>query len=143
MAKQARELGIKASMIAGDGAEAPELTEIGGDAVDGLYYTTHFDEKAVLTPLGKQYVDIFRKKNKSTPDALGALGADAYLMMLDAIERADSTDPEKIRDEIEKTRDFKGITGSITINKNHDAVKSVVIRQVRGGNSLYVSSVNP
>ncbi|MCI0454376.1 MAG: ABC transporter substrate-binding protein, partial [Candidatus Dadabacteria bacterium] len=125
IAKQARELGINANMIAGDGAEAPELTEIGGDAVDGLYYTTHFDEKAVLTPLGKQYVDIFRKKNKSTPDALGALGADAYLMMLDAIERAGSTNPEKIRDEIEKTKDFKGITGNITINNNHDAIKSV------------------
>jgi branched-chain amino acid transport system substrate-binding protein len=143
IAKQARELGIKAKMIAGDGAEAPELTEIGGEAVEGLYYTTHFDEKAILTPLGKQYVEIFRKKNKSTPDALGALGADAYLIMLDAIERAGLTDPEKIRHEIEKTKDFQGITGVITIDKNHDAVKSVVIRQVKDGNSLYVSSVNP
>ncbi len=143
IAKQARELGIHAIMIAGDGAEAPELTEIGGEAVDGLYYTTHFDEKAVLTPLGKKYVEMFRKQNKSTPDALGALGADAYLIMLDAIERTGSTNPEKIRDAIEKTKEFQGITGTITINNNHDAVKSVVIRQVKGRDSVYVSSVNP
>src|SRR3989337_2560633 len=68
IAKQARELGINATLIAGDGAEAPELTDIGGEAIDGLYYTTHFDEKAVLTPLGKKYVEMFRKHNKSTPD---------------------------------------------------------------------------
>src|SRR3990170_2903635 len=134
---------IIATLIAGDGAEAPELTEIGEEAVDGLYYTTHFDEKAVLTPLGKKYVEMFRKQNKSTPDALGALGADAYLIILDAIERTSSTNPEKIRDAIEKTKDFQGITGAITINKNHDAVKRVVIRQVKGRDSVYISSVNP
>ncbi|HXG31454.1 MAG TPA: ABC transporter substrate-binding protein, partial [Thermodesulfobacteriota bacterium] len=143
IAKQARELGIKAILIAGDGAEAPELTKIGGEAVDGLYYTTHFDEKAVLTPLSKEYVEIFRKRYNEAPDALGALGADAYLIMVDAIERAGSTDPQKIRNALESTKDFQGITGVITINDHHDAVKSAVIRQVRGGEFVYVSSVNP
>lgn len=143
IAKQSRELGIKATLISGDGAEAPELTEIGGKAVEGLYYTTHFDEKAISTPLGKKYVEIFRNKYDHAPDALGALGADAYLIMLNAIERAGSPDPEKIRDEIEKTKDFQGVTGVIFIDSNHNAVKNVVIRQVKGGESVYVSSVNP
>ncbi|MGH7806816.1 MAG: ABC transporter substrate-binding protein [Thermodesulfobacteriota bacterium] len=143
IARQAKELGIKAVMIAGDGAEAPELTKIGGDAVEGLYYTTHFDEKAVLTPLGQRYVDLFRKEHNEAPDALGALGADAYLIMLDAIEKAGSTDSEKIRDEIEKTKDFQGITGVMTIDSNHNALKSVVIRQVRSGEFVYVASVKP
>lgn len=143
IARQAKELGIKAVMIAGDGAEAPELTKIGGDAVEGLYYTTHFDEKAVLTPLGQRYVDLFRKEHNEAPDALGALGADAYLIMLGAIEKAGSTDSEKIRDEIEKTKDFQGVTGVMTIDSNHNALKSVVIRQVRSGEFVYVASVNP
>ncbi len=143
IAKQAKELGMKTVMIAGDGAEAPELTKIGGDAVEGLYYTTHFDEKAVLTPLGQRYVDLFRKEHNEAPDALGALGADAYLIMLDAIEKAGSTDSEKIRDEIEKTKDFQGITGVMTIDSNHNALKSVVIRQVRSGEFVYVASVKP
>jgi branched-chain amino acid transport system substrate-binding protein len=143
IAKQARELGIKAALISGDGAEAPELTKIGGRAVEGLYYTTHFDEKAVLTPLGQRYVELFRKRYNEAPDALGALGADAYLIMLDAIERAGSTDPGKIRDEIERTKDFQGITGVITIDENHNAVKSAVIRQVKDREFVYVASVNP
>ncbi|MGH7808538.1 MAG: ABC transporter substrate-binding protein [Thermodesulfobacteriota bacterium] len=143
IAKQARELGIKTTLISGDGAEAPELTEIGGKAVEGLYYTTHFDEKAISTPLGKRYVEIFRKRYNHAPDALGALGADAYLIMLDAIERAGSTDREKVRDAIEKTMNFQGVTGVIIIDSNHNAVKNVVIRQVKGTESIYVSSVNP
>ncbi len=143
IAKQARELGIKAILIAGDGAEAPELTKIGGKSVEGLYYTTHFDEKAVLTPLGKKYVEIFRKRYNRAPDALGALGADAYLMMLDAIERAGSADPQKIRDALEKTKGFQGITGVITIDDHHNAVKSAVIREVRGDEFVYIASVNP
>ncbi len=143
IAKQARELGIKSILIAGDGAEAPELIKIGGKAVEGLYYTTHFDEKAVLTPLGKRYVEIFRKRYNRAPDALGALGADAYLMMLGAIERAGSTDPQKIRDAIEKTKGFQGITGVITIDDHHNAVKSAVIREVKGNEFVYIASVNP
>ncbi len=143
IAKQARELGIKATLIAGDGAEAPELTKIGGKSVEGLYYTTHFDEKAVLTPLGKQYVEIFRKKYNRAPDALGALGADAYLIMLDAIEKAGSTNPEKIRDAIERTKDFQAVTGNITIDQHHNAVKGVVVREVKGDEFVYISSVNP
>ncbi|HEX9830856.1 MAG TPA: ABC transporter substrate-binding protein [Thermodesulfobacteriota bacterium] len=143
IAKQARELGIKTTLISGDGAEAPELTEIGGKAVEGLYYTTHFDEKAISTPLGKRYVEMFRKRYNHAPDALGALGADAYLIMLDAIERAGSTDREKVRDAIEKTMNFQGVTGVIIIDSNHNAVKNVVIRQVKGTESIYVSSVNP
>jgi branched-chain amino acid transport system substrate-binding protein len=143
IAKQARELGIKTTLISGDGAEAPELTEIGGKAVEGLYYTTHFDEKAISTALGKRYVEIFRNQYNHAPDALGALGADAYLIMLDAIERAGSTDAERIRDQIEKTKDFQGVTGVIIIDSNHNAMKNVVIRQVKGTESIYVSSVNP
>jgi branched-chain amino acid transport system substrate-binding protein len=143
IAKQARELGIKTPLVTGDGAEAPELTKIGGSAVEGLYYTTHFDEEAVLTPLGKEYVELFRKKYREAPDALGALGADAYLIMLEAIEKAGSTDPEKVRDAVEDTKDYQGITGIITIDENHNAVKSAVIRQVKDGKFIYVSSVNP
>ena len=63
--------------------------------------------------------------------------------MLEAIEKAGSTDPEKIRNAIESTKDYQGITGIITIDENHNAVKSAVIRQVKDGKFIYVSSVNP
>ena len=64
-------------------------------------------------------------------------------MMLDAIERAGSADSQKIRDAIEKTKGFQGITGIITIDDHHDAVKSAIIREVKGDEFVYIASVNP
>jgi branched-chain amino acid transport system substrate-binding protein len=64
-------------------------------------------------------------------------------MMLGAIERAGSTDPQKIRDAIEKTKGFQGITGVITIDDHHNAIKSAVIREVKGNEFVYIASVNP
>ncbi len=142
IARQARELGIKSTLLAGDGAEAPELVKIGGKAVEGLYYSTHFDEKAAETELGKKYVKIFRKKYHKAPDALGALGFDAYMLLMDAIKRAGSTDPAKIRDALDQTKNFEGVTGIITL-VNGNAVKSGVIRVVKNGKFVYVTTIKP
>ncbi len=143
IAKQAREMGITAPLLSGDGAQAPQLIEIGGKAVEGMYYTTHFNEKAVSTELGKKYVEIYHKKFNKSPNALGALGFDAYYILLDAIERAGNLDPIKIRDGIAATKDFKGVTGTITIDEHGNAVKSAVIETVKNGKFEFVTVVNP
>ena len=143
IAKQAREMGINAPLLSGDGAQAPQLIEIGGKAVEGMYYTTHFNEKAASTELGKKYVEIYHKKFNKSPNALGALGFDAYYILLDAIERAGSLDPVKIRDGIAATKDFKGVTGVITIDENGNAIKSAVIETVKNGKFEFVTVVNP
>ncbi len=143
IAKQAREMGITAPLLSGDGAQAPQLIEIGGKAVEGMYYTTHFNEKAVNTELGKKYVEVYHKKYNKSPNALGALGFDAYYILLDAIERVKSLDPVKIRDGIANTKDFKGVTGVITIDEHGNAVKSAVIETVKNGKFEFVTVVNP
>ncbi len=143
IAKQAREMGITAPLLSGDGAQAPQLIEIGGKAVEGMYYTTHFNEKAVSTELGKKYVEVYHKKFNKSPNALGALGFDAYYILLDAIERAGNLDPIKIRDGIAATKDFKGVTGTITIDEHGNAVKSAVIETVKNGKFEFVTVVNP
>ena len=136
-------MGINAPLLSGDGAQAPQLIEIGGKAVEGMYYTTHFNEKAASTELGKKYVEIYHKKFNKSPNALGALGFDAYYILLDAIERAGSLDPVKIRDGIAATKDFKGVTGVITIDENGNAIKSAVIETVKNGKFEFVTVVNP
>jgi glycerol kinase len=84
-------------------------------------------------------------KNKYNKDAnaFSALGFDAYMVILDAIERANSTDPEKIRDAIASTKDFVGATGNITLDENGDAVKSAVIKKVSNGEFKYLTTVEP
>ncbi|HIP92666.1 MAG TPA: ABC transporter substrate-binding protein [Thermotoga sp.] len=141
--QQARALGYTGYFLTGDGADAPELIEIGGDAVEGIYFTTHYHPKGAVTKIGKEFVEKFKEKYGRYPAALNALGFDAYLVLIDAIERAGSLDPIKIAEEIRKTKNFEGATGIITIDENGNAVKSVVINTVKNGKFDYVTTITP
>ncbi len=142
-AKQAREQGIKAPFLAGDAAQAPELLQIGKEAVEGLYFSTHFDPKAATTENGKKFIEEYKAKYNKDPNALAALGYDAYGVVWQAINRAGSTDPVKIRDEIAKTKGYEGATGIINIDEHGNAIKSAVVLKVENGTWKYVTTVNP
>ncbi|RKX55833.1 MAG: branched-chain amino acid ABC transporter substrate-binding protein [Thermotoga sp.] len=142
LVRQARQMGYKGYVLCGDGAEAPELIKIGGKAVEGLYYVTHFDPKMAASEMTGKFVDAYTKKYHKGTDALGALGFDAYLVLRDAIQRAGSDDPQKIRDALESTKGFKGATGIITIHHG-DPTKSAVIKKVENGKFVYAGFVNP
>ncbi len=143
IAKQAKVMGIKAALLSGDAADAPEIIDVGGDAVNGLYFTTHFDEKAVKSKLGKEYLKLYHKTFKKEANTVGALTFDAYYMVLDAIERAGSLDTVKIRDALSATKNFEGVTGTITIDEHGNAVKSAVIKKIQNGKFKFVTVVNP
>ena len=143
MARQARQMGFKGYILAGDGAEAPELIKIGGKAVEGLYFTTHFHAKGAATEMSKKFVKMYEEKYGKEPSALAALGFDAYLILLNAIERAGSTDPVKIAEAIRQTKNFEGATGIITIDKNGNAIKSVVVDVVKNGKFDFAAIINP
>jgi branched-chain amino acid transport system substrate-binding protein len=143
MAKQARDLGITAPILTGDGAQAPELLQIGGKAVEGMYFTGHFNVDAVTTKLGKEFVAFYKKKTNKDPDAFTALGADAYFILIDAINRAGTTKGSEVRKALASTKNFQGISGNISIGEDGNAVKSVVINQVKDGKFVYVTTINP
>lgn len=140
---QARQLGLNVPLFGGDGWESSKLTEIGAEAVEGNYFSTHYSP-AVATDFSKKFVENFGKRwQGQTPDALAACGYDSAIVLADAIKRAGSTDPQKLRDAIAATKDFQAVTGKITINENRDASKSAVILQVAGGKFKYLETVEP
>lgn len=143
MIRQARSLKITAPFLGGDTWEAPEFIEIGGADVEGATLSTHYSVQATGTDVSKKFVDAYRAKYGKEPNAFAALGYDAYLMILDAIKRANSINPEDIRDALAETRDFKGVTGTITMDENGDANKSAVILQVKNGKFEYLTTVEP
>ncbi len=143
IAKQARQLGYTGPFLAGDGAEAPQLVTIGGSAVNGLYYTSHFNADHPSTKIGQEFVAEYEKTYHEAPSALAALGFDAYLLLRDAIDRAGSADPVKINEAIRSTKNFEGATGYITIDASGDAIKSAVINEVVNGQFTYVTTINP
>ncbi|HHV38061.1 MAG TPA: ABC transporter substrate-binding protein [Tepidimicrobium sp.] len=141
--KQARDLGIEVPILGGDTWEAPELVEIGGEAVEGTVFSTHFTAEAPVTDVSEVFLEQYKEKFDKEANAFAALGYDAYMVILDAIERANSTDPKDIRDKIAETADFMGATGIITLDENGDAVKSAVIKKVVDGEFEYLTTVEP
>ncbi len=141
--RQARDLGYKGMFLAGDGADAPETIKIGGEAVEGLHFTTHYHPDGTTTEIGQEFVKRFREKYGINPSAFAALGFDAYLILLDAIERAGSADPEAIAKAIRETKDFEGASGKITIGPDGNAMKPVVIDVVKDGKFEYAGSIIP
>jgi branched-chain amino acid transport system substrate-binding protein len=144
MIKQARGLGITAPFMGGDTWEAPEFIQIGGQEVEGVALSTHYSVDAAPTDTAKEFVNAYKQKyQEKEPNAFAALGYDAYMVILDAIDRANSYESTAIRDELAKTAGFKGVTGTITLDENGDATKSAVILQVQDGVFKYLTTVEP
>jgi branched-chain amino acid transport system substrate-binding protein len=140
--KQARELGIDIPILGGDTWEAPEFLEIGGQAVEGAVFSTFFTTEIPITEMSEKFLEEYRSKYNKEPASVTALGFDAYLVILNAIEKAGTTDPVKIRDAIAETMNFEGAAGVITLDENGDAVKSAVIKQVKDGKFSYLTTVD-
>jgi branched-chain amino acid transport system substrate-binding protein len=126
ISKQARELGIKAPLLGGDGWDSVKLHEIGREAINGSFYSNHYTTETDEAPV-IEFIKKFKSKYNETPDGLAALGYDAARILAEAMERASEITPQMIRDEIAKTKDFNGATGKITLDENRNAVKSAVV----------------
>lgn len=142
IAIQARALGLNMPVLLSDGADAPEFFEIGKDAVNGMMTVGLWHEKSATNELGRLFVQKYREKYGKAPNAFGALGADSYLLIIKAIERANSTDPVKIREALENTKDLEVFTGMVSIEKGA-AIKSAVINKAVNGGWEYVTTVHP
>lgn len=140
---QARQLGINVPMFGGDGWEAPQLYQIGGDALKNTYYTTHFYYEST-EPKVQEFVKNYKARyNNEVPDAMAALGYDSAYVLADAIKRAGSTDPAKIRDALAATKDFEGVTGKTTIDAQRNASKPAVILTLQGTAFKLIETVAP
>jgi len=142
IAKQARQFGIKATLVGGDGWDGSSLIPVGGKAIEGAYFSNHFSTED-KSPLVQDFVKKYKQKYNAVPDAFAALGYDATKLLADAIKRAGSTDPEKIRAAIQDTKEFPGVSGKITIGTDRNAVKSAVIVTIKDGALKYAETIEP
>lgn len=143
IAIQAKQLGLNVPLCGGDGWESQTLLDIGKDAVEGHYFSTHYASDAA-SPAVATFVEAYKKRfNGKMPDAMAALGYDSAMFLADGIKRAGSADSKAIRDALAATKDFEAVTGKIAINAQRDAVKSAVILQVKDGKFKYLETVAP
>lgn len=144
--KQARALGITCPIMGGDTWENPAIVEVAGADAEGIVLSTFFDENdTAATEEAKKFVAGYKEKLGDTEPiipAVAALGYDSYIVLLDAIERAGSTDGDAIRQALVETKDFEGVTGIINFDENGDAQKNIaVIKTVKDGQFQYLDTV--
>lgn len=140
---KARELGITAPILGGDTWEAEEFLNQVKQYKD-IYFSTHFTAEQPVTEVSTTFLNAFKEKYPDKEvNAFAALGFDSYILAMDAIERAGSADRDAIKGALAETKDFKGATGIITLDKNGDATKTAVIKKVADGKFVYETKVDP
>lgn len=143
IAIQARKLGITVPLLGGDGWDSEQLAKIGGEAIEGCYYSNHYAPDQPSDEV-KAFVEKYKKAfNGQTPDGLAALGYDAGLILADALKRSKSLSGKDLRDAIAATQNFKAVTGTIGIDSNRNATKAAVVVQMKGGKPQFVAKVEP
>ncbi len=162
IARKARELGITVPLLGGDGWESEQLIAIGGDALNGSYYSNHF---AVDNPDPhlQQFLQKFKAKFGKEPDAIAGLAYDAANVLFGSLETLAARDPAtfaglsaakansperkaacaKLRDLIAGTQAYAGVTGQITLDQDRNATKPAVVLEIKGGKKVYNTTVNP
>lgn len=142
--KQAKKLGLELFFLGGDGWESPNFFQEVEDVLeqkDNIYITSHFSADNV-DPQSKKFVESYQKRYGETPAAPSALGYDAAGVMIDALKRTPQLTRVALKDAINVTSNFPGVTGTITLNEKRNAVKPVVILKSFKGKFIYFATSN-
>ncbi len=142
IARQARTLGLNSFLLGGDGWDSDKLWEIGGEALNGSYFSNHYSMDNPSEEVQGFVKDFRTRWDGKEPDAMAALGYDAIQILADALRRG-GTNPDSLRLALGQTNGFMGVTGVITLDGNRDAVKSAVVLQVHDGRFAYRGTVQP
>ena len=142
IARQARELGIKALLLGGDGWDSSKLYEIAKGALDGSYFSNHYTDEDP-SPVVQEFIAKYKAAYGSVPDAMAVLGYDAARVGLDAMERAKDLTGPSLAEAIAATKGFKGVSGIITLDADHNAVKSAVVLGIEKNRAKYVATIAP
>ncbi len=141
--KQAREMGITVPMAGGDGWDSAKLPEIAGKAaLENTFFSSLYSPDDT-SDLNKDFVAEYKKAYNTNPDVFAALAYDSTLLVAKAIEDAGSADPAKIAEAMAKIKGFKGVSGEVTFNEEHNPIKSAVIIEHKDGKQTFKTKVNP
>jgi branched-chain amino acid transport system substrate-binding protein len=141
--KQARMIGLTQPLLGGDGWDAPELWQLGGDALNGAFISTHYsiDDPS---PTIQSFVELYKQRYQNLlPDAHAALAYDATRILFDAIARAGAVDGGKLHDALAQTKNFAGVTGLISMDANRNAVKPGVVLKLQDLRYIYQETIQP
>ena len=133
--KQARQAGINVPIVGTDGMADPQLVKIAGAKnATNVYYTTPFSTMASKkNPTAAKFMKAYQAKYHQVAPTFSALAYDSVNMVKQAIENEKSADSKKVAAGLAKIKNFDGVTGTITIDKDHNAQKPIAIETLKNG----------
>ncbi len=141
--KQARELGLDVPILGGDGYDSPKMAEIAdAKSLEKVYYTNHYSPMDD-SPEVVEFREAFTAKYGKEADAFNALGYDLAYFLVDSINKAGKAEREAIKDALASTKDFKGVTGSLSIDEFHNPIKAVTILELVDGSPVFLKKLEP
>ena len=141
--KQARELGINQPLLGTDGWDNPKVVEIAGAAaLNNTFFSNHYSSQD-SDPNVKKFIDAYKAEYKEEPSSMAALGYDAAMIVIDAIKRANTTDAAKVKEAMEQTKNLQVSTGIVTMDSNHNPIKSAVVIEMKDGKQTFKEKINP
>jgi len=136
--KQARAQGIDVPILGADGFDSPVLLELAGaEALNKVYFSNHYSSLDD-SPVVVKFIEDFKAKYNKEPDAFNALGYDVAMFVADGIRRAENLKGETVKKALEETTNFEGVTGTFSIDENHNAVKKLVVIELVDGKQASV-----
>jgi branched-chain amino acid transport system substrate-binding protein len=141
--KQAKDLGLDVPVLGGDGYDSPKLLELAGKtALNKVYFTNHYSSKDT-SPEVVKFNNAYKAKYSKDPDGFNALGYDLAYFLADALKRAGVAEPEKLKDALAATKEFNGVTGKLSIDNNHNPVKSITVIEMKDGVQTFLKKQQP
>src|ERR1700761_3247524 len=120
VAKQYVQTGLNLVRFGSDGIATPKFIELGGDATDGIYFTSHFSvATAADIPAAKTFIEKYQKLYGKVPDAYAAEAYDCITMAIMAIEAAGKLDRTAVRDALAKVS-FESTRGPFKFDEKGD-----------------------
>ncbi len=140
--RQLREKAVNCALIGTDGWDSPELIKIAGNTIVGGYFTNHYSPER-KDRIAERFIARYKEKHGSVPDALAALTYDAAMILLETLDKLKEPGAEQLAKALSQLKNFQGVTGIISFDKNGDAVKSAVILRMEKDGPKYVTTVKP
>jgi branched-chain amino acid transport system substrate-binding protein len=143
IARQARELGLKAPLLGGDGWDSPLLKEIGGDALSGSYFSGYYSPDD-SSPRLKSFITRYQKAYGVVPDGLALMGYEGTQLFINALKRAKTLSPKDIREAFAETKNVETVSGKISMNSHRDAARPAVVLKIeKSGSIKYQTKIYP
>ncbi|WP_270654330.1 ABC transporter substrate-binding protein [Streptococcus gordonii] len=139
---QARGIGIDKPIVGGDGFNSEEfISQATPAAATNVYYVSGYSTSGDMTAKAKKFLEAYKAKYNEEPSMFSALAYDSVYMVAEASKGAKNS--VDIKENLAKLKDFEGVTGSITMDKNHNPVKSALMIGLKDGKVDTVETVKP